>query len=77
MEKVKVYSTPNCPYCVMVKDFLKEHKVSFKEVDVSADQKEAEHMVKLSGQMGVPVTIIGKEVIIGFDAGKIKRALGL
>ena len=38
MSKVKVYSTPTCPYCNMAKDFLKQNKVSFEEVDVSKDQ---------------------------------------
>jgi len=27
--------------------------------------------------MGVPVTEIGKEIIIGFDVPKLKKALGL
>lgn len=77
MSKVKVYSTPTCPYCNMVKDFLKQNKVDYQEIDVSTDQKSAEHMVKISGQMGVPVVEIGKEVIIGYDVARIKKALNL
>ena len=77
MTKVKIYSTPTCPYCNMAKDFLKQHKIAFQEVDVSTDQKSAEHMVKISGQMGVPVLEIGKEVIVGYDLPKIKKALKL
>ena len=77
MSKVKVYSTPTCPYCVMVKDFLKQNKIAYQEVDVSTDQKAAEHMVKVSGQMGVPVIEIGKEIIVGYDVARIKKALSL
>lgn len=75
--KVKVYSTPTCPYCHMAKDFLKQNKIAFEDIDVSADEKAAEHMVKASSQMGVPVIEIGKEVIVGFDLPKIKKALKL
>ncbi len=75
--KVKVYSTPTCPYCHMAKQFLKENKIAFEDIDVSEDEKAAEHMVEASGQMGVPVLEIGKEVIVGFDLPKIKKALKL
>jgi hypothetical protein len=34
-------------------------------------------MVRLSGQMGVPVIEIGSELIVGFDKKKLLRALGL
>ncbi|MFA5888057.1 MAG: glutaredoxin domain-containing protein, partial [Candidatus Nanoarchaeia archaeon] len=35
MVKVKVYTTPTCPYCDMAKQFLREHNVKFEAVDVS------------------------------------------
>ena len=72
---VIVYSTPTCPYCRMVKDYLSRSNVSFKEVDVSVDKKAAEHMIKKSGQMGVPVIEIGKRIIIGFNIAEINDAL--
>ena len=34
-------------------------------------------MVERSGQMGVPVIEIGKEMIVGFDESKIKKILKL
>jgi len=80
-KEVKVYSTPACPWCVKAKEWLKENKVKFTEVDVAEDEKGREEMIEKSGQMGVPVIIIeneGKEeVIVGFDQGKLKSALGL
>ena len=78
---VKVYSTPSCPWCVKAKEWLKEKKVKFTEVDVAEDEKGREEMIEKSGQMGVPVIIVdneGKEtVIVGFDQGKLKESLGL
>ena len=75
--KVKVYSTPTCPYCVRVKQFLKESKVVFDDIDVSRDQDAAQEMIKRSGQMGVPVIDIDGELIVGFDREKIKGKLGI
>ena len=74
---VKVYSTPSCPYCHMAMDFLKEHKVKFVEVDVSADENAAEQMIDKSGQMGVPVLDINGTIIVGFNKDAIKKALKL
>ncbi len=75
--KVKVYSTPTCPYCYMVKDFLKENNVEFDDIDVSADPEAAKEMIEKSGQMGVPVIDIDGQIIVGFDKEAIKKALNL
>lgn len=76
-KSVIVYSTPGCPWCIRVKQFLKENNVLFLEWDVSVDKIAADEMVKKSGQMGVPVLDIEGQIIIGFDKDKIKQLLGL
>ena len=55
---VKVYSTPTCPYCKKAKEYLSSKGVSFQDIDVSTDKAAADEMVKISGQMGVPVIVI-------------------
>lgn len=74
---VTVFSTPTCPYCHMAKEYLKEKKVEFKDVDVSKDQQSAIKMVQRSGQMGVPQLWIGDQVVIGFNKPQIDMLLGL
>ena len=76
-KSVTVYSTPTCSWCTRIKDYLKHNKIKFRDIDVSKDQKAAEAMVKRSGQQGVPQTLIGGQVIIGFDKPKIDKLLGL
>ncbi|MGB2660911.1 MAG: glutaredoxin domain-containing protein [Candidatus Omnitrophota bacterium] len=76
-KNVIVYSTPTCPYCLKVKQFLKDNNINFEDIDVSADQSKVQEMVQKSGQMGVPVLDIGGEIIVGFDRDKIAQALGL
>lgn len=72
---VVVYSTPSCSWCNTLKNYFKAQGISFRDIDVSRDQKAAEEMVKRSGQQGVPQTLINGEVIIGFDKARIDRLL--
>jgi glutaredoxin-like YruB-family protein len=74
---VKVFSTPSCPYCVTLKEFLKNHDIEFEDIDVSKDKTALDEMVKKSGQMGVPVVDIDGKIIIGFDKEKITKLLNL
>ncbi|MFA5115046.1 MAG: glutaredoxin family protein [Candidatus Omnitrophota bacterium] len=76
-KKVKVYSTPTCPFCIRAKQYLKDNNVVFEDIDVSGNQQAAEEMVSKSGQMGVPVLDIDGEIIVGFDKDRISQALGL
>jgi len=75
--KVEVYSTPTCMYCNLLKDFLKEKNVEFTEINVADDEEKRTYIVEKSGQMGVPVTLIDEEVVIGFNKDKISELLGL
>jgi len=74
---IKIYSTPFCPYCSTLKDYLKDKKVNFTDVDVSEDEKERNEMIELSGQIGVPVVNVDGKIIIGFDKEQIDETLKL
>ena len=79
---VTVYSTTTCPYCRMLKSYLKERNVDYTEKLVDQDDAAREEMMKASGGfLGVPFTIVKKngesETIIGFDKGKVNQVLGL
>ena len=73
--KITIYTTPNCPYCLVAKQYFQEKKINFEEIDVSKDQKKAQEMIEQSGQMGVPVILIDDEIIVGFDQEKIEAIL--
>ena len=75
MSKIIVYSTPTCPYCHLVKDYLNDKGVEFEDKDVSVDREAAREMVERSGQMGVPQIIINDKVIVGFNRDAIEQEL--
>ncbi|MEK7585843.1 MAG: glutaredoxin domain-containing protein [Patescibacteria group bacterium] len=77
MNTVTIYSTPTCHFCHMAKDFFKENNVSFEDFDVAADMEKRKEMISKSGQMGVPVILIGDELIVGFNKPKISGLLGI
>ena len=74
---VKVFITPGCPYCFTLKEFLKEHNVSFEEIDVSRDEKNRDYMIEKSGKMEVPILEIDGEIVVGFDKEKIVKLLNI
>ena len=75
MSKIIVYSTPTCPYCSLVKDYLKQKGVEFEEKDVSVDRVAAREMIERSGEMGVPQIDIDGTIIVGFNRDAIDGEL--
>lgn len=77
MQTVKVFSTPSCPYCELLKQFLKDKEVKFEAIDVSEDQESQNYIIEKTGKMAVPVTEIDDQIIVGFDREKILKLLNL
>ena len=75
--KIKVFTTPVCPYCHTLKIFLEDNGFEYEEIDVSQDEEGKKEMVEKSGQMGVPVVEIDGEVVVGFEREKIIKLLGI
>jgi glutaredoxin 3 len=61
-----------------VKEFLSQKEIAYTDHDVTTDKAALEEMRKITeGGLSVPVIHIGKEIIVGFDEERIKKALGL
>ena len=83
MQKVIMYTTPICPYCVRAKRLLAQKKVPYDEIDVSRDpQLRATMVQKAGGMMTVPQIFIGDTHVGGSDelhalerAGKLDALL--
>ena len=77
MKNVTIYSTPTCHFCHMAKDFFKANNVAYTENDVASNLEKRKEMIEKSGQMGVPVILIGDDLIVGFNKPKIAQLLGI
>jgi len=67
MARVRMYTTPVCPYCVRAKQLLKSKGVPFEEIDVSGDHEKRAWLVEATGRRTVPQIFINDEPIGGFD----------
>ncbi|MBI4180821.1 MAG: glutathione S-transferase N-terminal domain-containing protein [Chloroflexi bacterium] len=74
-KKVAVYSTPTCPWCKRTKEYLTQKGIAYIEYDVAADKARAREMIEKSKQMGVPVTIIDDQVVVGFNQQQLDKLL--
>jgi glutaredoxin 3 len=68
MSKIKIYTTPICPYCVRAKALLKKKGAAFDEIDVFMDADARQEMEDRSnGRRTVPQIFIGERHVGGCD----------
>ena len=68
MQRVEIYTTPWCPYCIAAKRLLNAKGVAFEEIDVSRDPgKRQEMMTRAKGRHTVPQIFVGSTHVGGCD----------
>ncbi|MDD3491597.1 MAG: glutaredoxin domain-containing protein [Candidatus Pacebacteria bacterium] len=73
--KIKIYSSPDCSYCYVVKDYLSHQGIELEEIDLYEQPEKRQEMEEISKQKNIPVLIINDEIIIGWKKEKIDEAL--
>ena len=63
-------------FCSKVKEFLSQNKIEFTDRSITADETALQELEKL-GYMTTPVTVIDGEVVVGYDASKLRSLLQL
>lgn len=77
MKPVSIYTTQTCGYCKMAKEFFQKNNVEFQEFDVGVDLEKRKEMIDKSGQMGVPVIMVGDDMVVGFNKPKLEGLLNI
>ena len=72
---IVLYSIPDCVTCEEVAIYLKSRDIPYSEKDVSKDAELQQELTKRTGKLSVPVTIIGDEIISGYNREKIGAVL--
>ncbi len=79
--KIRLFSTPDCPFCKKTRELLRKYEIEFEDKNVLEDEKARTEMIKISQQTAVPVIEItcsnSVEIITGFDEEKIRTSLNL
>ena len=68
MNKVLMYTTQVCPYCVRAKALLKQRGVAdIEEIRIDVDPAQREQMMARTGRRTVPQIFIGETHVGGCD----------
>ncbi len=77
--KIKMYSSPTCPYCERAKELLNSLSLEYEDVDVDTSPEERVRLIEEHQWMTIPAIFIDDTLIGGYDElakmhleGKIK-----
>ena len=84
MADVRIYTTPACGYCTMLKRLMRAKGVVFEEFDVARDSEKRRWLASATGRRTVPQLFIDGQPHGGYTdavaldrAGELDRLLGL
>jgi glutaredoxin len=66
MEKVRIYSTPECPYCTELKEILTQEGIEFTDVNVNLpeNEKEYDQIHEVTKSEEVPIVLVGNQLLV-------------
>lgn len=74
--RVRIFSTPTCPYCKQAKEFFTSKGIVFEDIDVTSNPNSLKEMRTISGgARTVPVIVIDDAVIVGYEEADIVKIL--
>jgi glutaredoxin 3 len=62
--------------CKQAKEFLRSAGIAFEDINVMENVDARQELIRITGQMAVPVITVGEDVIRGFDKPRLKALLG-
>jgi glutaredoxin len=73
---ITVYHGNGCRACHEEMEYLKHKDVKFVAKNVHDDPEARKELIAL-GSKTIPTTVIGNEVVVGFEVDRIKELVGL
>ena len=67
-----MYSTDWCHYCKKARQYFKKNNIAYTEYDIDKNKK-AKRRYKEMGATGVPVILVGKKRMNGFNQKGFER----
>jgi glutaredoxin-like YruB-family protein len=72
--EVSLYATSWCPYCAKAREYLRMHGIRYTEYDIEQNAAAEQGYRRLHGN-GVPVVVVGEEVIHGYQPEAMEELL--
>jgi len=73
--KLKIYTSPSCSHCQVLKSYLKSKGIEYQEIDITIDQDSFSEAVTKSGAMQLPIIEYNEKYISGFNIQEINNIL--
>ncbi|MFH1453611.1 MAG: glutaredoxin domain-containing protein [Armatimonadota bacterium] len=73
MGEAVIYTSNNCPACVMAKDFFSTRNIPYKEYNISLDRIARDKVFEITNQTGVPVIEYKGETLVGFRPRTLEK----
>jgi glutaredoxin len=74
---VILYCTPWCPACRSARQFLKEHRIEYVEIDISRDREAAARVRDWThGNETTPTFSIRGQIVVDWDKERVVELLG-
>lgn len=72
---VTIYSTSNCGYCELMKNFLQEQNIEYKVINIQHNPDMAQYLMQQTGRLGAPQTSINGEWVLGYDPNTAMKVI--
>ena len=70
--KIRLFIKPYCGWCHKAERWLKDHGIQYETLDVIADAKAMDEMVRLSGQTFAPVIDVDGKILADFGPEELE-----
>ena len=67
MNRVLIYTSAICPYCVAAKNFLVGRGLGYEEIRIDMDAAQRDQMIRLTNRRSVPQIFINDHHVGGYD----------
>jgi glutaredoxin len=71
--KIRLFIKPWCGWCHKAMRWFDERGIQYEKLDVIADRKAFDEMVKLSGQTLAPVIDVGGKILADFGPEQLEK----
>lgn len=74
MPYIVMYATSTCPYCAKARAYMEARGIAYEERNVDHSRAASQEFHQYGGR-GVPLFVVGSEVLYGFSAAALDAAI--
>ncbi len=76
MKELKIYTTPFCPQCKLLKQYFASKGISYTEINIFNNEELIKYIKEKANARSTPVIEYGDKFIVGFKKPQIDILIG-